>query len=262
MISLLNGINSSYVVDDPFPYVFVKDVLPVDFYNQLSSAFPPFSQIGWADSRKLPRSNHRFQLSASVMDINPDISPVLKEFAAYHSSPAFFAEVVDLFRDYWPEDLKRTLGGNLLGHEMGRILQDTPRPGLILQDARVEINTPVTGPASSSRWAHLDTANRLFTCLLYLRHPDDDAVGGDLQLFRWKNGVSRDPFAFIQSEDDVEVVATIPYRPNQMVIFPQTLHSLHGVSVRQPTPHTRRYMFISAELDQDWLAAPVPAAAE
>jgi hypothetical protein len=28
------------------------------------------------------------------------------------------------------------------------------------------------------------------------------------------------------------------------------------VSVRQPTPHTRRYVFITAEIEHDWLVSP------
>jgi hypothetical protein len=55
----------------------------------------------------------------------------------------------------------------------------------------------------------------------------------------------------------VEEAVRIPYRANQLVLFPQNIHALHGVSARQPTPHVRRYVFITAELTEDWLKAPM-----
>jgi hypothetical protein len=55
----------------------------------------------------------------------------------------------------------------------------------------------------------------------------------------------------------VEAAVTVPYAANRLVIFPQGLHALHGVSPRHPTPHTRRYVFITAELTEDWLRQPL-----
>ena len=184
------------------------------------------------------------------------MSAVWKEFTALHSSPAFFEQVVALFQDFWPDALKEALGGSLLGHSMGLLMRDQFDTCRILQDARIEINTPVTKAASSSRGAHLDTMNRLFTCLYYLRAPDDDARGGDLELFRWKNGPVADVDIYRVPADAVEVVKVIPYRANQMVIFPQGINAIHGVGIRHPTPHTRRYVFISAEIADPWLKPP------
>ena len=56
--------------------------------------------------------------------------------------------------------------------------------------------------------------------------------------------------------ESVECVATIPYQPNLLVFFPQGIDAIHGVSVRQPTPHFRRYVFLTAELADDWLISP------
>ena len=120
----------------------------------------------------------------------------------------------------------------------------------------MEINTPVTAGPSTSRGPHLDMPNRLFTCLYYLRHPDDDAVGGDLELFRWKNGPVADIANYALPAESVEVAAVVPYRANQMVIFPQGIDAIHGVGIRHPTPHTRRYVFVSAEIEREWLVPP------
>jgi len=254
MRSLLAGITPADIRLEPFAHVVARDVLDQPTYDTLSAGFPPAPRIAW-EGAPLP-SNARFELSAWLIQLLPDMSQPWKEFARVHSSAAFFTEVVQLFRDHWPTPMTQALGGTLLGHPMGMLARDPFAAARILQDARIEINTAVTGSARSSRGAHLDTPNRLFSGLFYMRHPDDDAVGGDLELFRWKRG----PVALLDRyelpPDTVECVATIPYRANQLVIFPHGIDALHGVSVRQPTRHTRRYVFVTAEIEQDWLVAP------
>jgi hypothetical protein len=45
-------------------------------------------------------------------------------------------------------------------------------------------------------------------------------------------------------EDDAEYVGSIPYRPNTLVVFINSEHSLHAVSERSVTPHSRRLVNI------------------
>jgi hypothetical protein len=242
----------------PFPHVVVPDALEPSLYRQLCARFPPFSRIGWDNPAVALPSNARFELGAAAMLDDATTPEVWQRFAAAHSDRAFFDQVVARFDGHWPTALRQALGGALVGHTLERLVRHRPRAARIALDARIEINCPVT-VASSSRGAHLDTPNRIYSGLFYFRHPQDDSVGGDLQLFRWKHGpVDRiDPYEL--PPDRVECVATIPYRPNLLVFFPQGIDALHGVSVRQPTPHFRRYVFITAELGEDWLTSPADA---
>lgn len=231
--------------------------MPDDDYQKLSAGFPPFSRIGWECPPERVPNNKRYAVSAHVIMNNPDFSPAWREFAALHSSPEFFAEVATLFEGHWPQALLDALGGGFAGHSIGRLttlVADGAQR--IQQDARIEINTPVRDVPSSSRGPHLDTFNRIFTCLFYLRAPEDDAVGGDLILYRRRNGPAPKLDSYSLPDDAVEEVAVIPYEANRLVIFPQSVHSLHGVGLRHPTPHMRRYVFITAELADNWLAAP------
>ncbi|MFD1627829.1 2OG-Fe(II) oxygenase [Azospirillum griseum] len=258
MKSLLDGITPEHINTTPFPHVFISNAMDAATAQALGDGFPTFAQIAWSGGSR-PPGNRRYQLSAWPIINHDELSATWKEFVDLHSSPAFFEQVVALFQEYWPDALKAALDGSLLGHSMGLLMRDRFENCRILQDARVEINTPIAeadGP-SSSRGPHLDMPNRLFSCLYYLREEDDDAVGGDLELFRWTNGPTANIDKYALPADSVEVVATIPYRANQMVIFPQGINAVHGVSVRQPTPHTRRYVFISAEIADDWLKSPV-----
>ena len=240
---------------DPFPHVVVPDALEPSLYRQLSESFPPFARIGWDNPALPPLSNARFELSAASLLDDATTPQVWKSFTATHSDRPFFDKVVARFDGHWPRALRQVLSGALGGHSMERLVLRRPRAARIALDARIEINCPVTAAASSPRGPHLDTANRIYSGLLYFRHPEDDSPGGDLQLFRWKDG----PVARIDSyelpPDGVECVATIPYRPNLLVFFPHGIDALHGVSVRQPTPHFRRYVFITAELGADWLTS-------
>lgn len=252
MRSLLSGIDPSAIRLDPFPHIVIDGALDQPIFEALSGSFPTFAQIGWNDPAKPPGSNLRYQLSSWIIQNHSELPPVWGDFVRLHSEPGFFQAVIDLFCDHWPEAVRSFLPDK----EMGLLLRDRPAAGRILQDARCEINTPVTGPASSSRWAHIDLPCRIYSGLLYFRAPEDDSVGGDLQLFRWKLGAVRDPEVHEQPEEAVEVAVTIPYHPNRFVLFPQSIDALHGVSVRHPTPHTRRYVFITAELGEDWLVSP------
>jgi hypothetical protein len=241
---------------EPFPHIVVPDALDPAQYRQLCAGFPPFSRIGWANPRLQPRSNSKYELSAAAMMADATMPQAWRTFAALHSDRAFFDSVVASFDGHWPAALRQALGGTLDGHTMERLVRHRPRAARIALDARIEINAPVTGAASSPRAAHLDMPNRIYSGLLYLRHPEDDSQGGDLQLFRWKGDPVRDPYAYELPAERVEWVATIPYRPNLLVFFPQGIDAIHGVSVRQPTPHFRRYVFITAELADDWLVSP------
>lgn len=259
MRSLLADLTPADIRTDPFPHIVADRPMAADLYAELSAGFPSFQRMGWVCAPEAVPSNQRFELSARMILAAPDLSDAWKAFVARHSGPEFLAEVAALFDGHWDPALLAALDGHITGHETERRDLTRPVTGRIQQDARMEINTPVRGRPSSSRGPHLDTANRLFTCLFYLRTPEDDAVGGDLLLYRWRHGATRRVDAYQLPEEAVDVVASVPYAANRLVIFPQGIDALHGVSIRHPTPHTRRYAFITAELPDDWLR---PAVAE
>ncbi|WP_186456895.1 2OG-Fe(II) oxygenase [Sphingomonas suaedae] len=255
MQSLLSGRTAAEIRTDPFPHLVAADCLAPDDYAALCAHFPAVSRITWSGSGPSMRSNRRFAMPATALLAGADIAPCWKAFAARHSGPEFFSEVAAFFDGYWPDAMLRALGGTLAGHSMGPLDLSAPGAFKIHLDARIEINTPVLTTPSVVRGPHLDTPNRLYSCLFYLRHPDDDSFGGELLLYRWRASAERRVDCYALDEAEVEVAAVIPYRANQMVIFPQTIDSVHGVGLRHPTPHVRRYVFVTAELADPWLEA-------
>jgi hypothetical protein len=259
MQSLIDGLSGADIRLDPFPHIVVQQAMPAAQYDELAASFPPLERLTWAGVEKRLPNNRRFALAADSILAADDLPASWKSFAERHSSPSFLAGIAALLEGYWDPALLAALGGDIRGQPAARInLSGTPAPEIkILQDARIEVNTPVLGKASSVRGPHLDTPNRLFSGLFYLRAPEDDSEGGDLVLYRWRQAPPPRLDVHEFPPDAVEEAVRIPYRANQLVLFPQNIHALHGVSARQPTPHVRRYVFITAELTEDWLKAPM-----
>ena len=256
MQSLLSRLTPADIRTEPFPHIVAEDVLDADLCAALVRSVPGFERFGWAGASP---SNKRYIMPAHRIAGDEAMPAIWQEFARRHSGPEVLAEIAALFAGHWSKDMLDRLDGSLLGHATGLCWRDDPATVRILQDARLEINTPVTIEPGSPRGPHLDTPNRLYSGLFYLRDPEDDSVGGDLMLYRFRAAPPRviDVFAF--DESLVEPVATIPYRANSLVLFPHGLHAVHGVSPRALTPWTRKYVFITAEIGEDWLTSPSAA---
>ena len=108
------------------------------------------------------------------------------------------------------------------------------------------INTPVR-EASRVRGVHVDNPMKIFNALLYMRLDEDDSEGGEFQICKF-TGRPRFHDQVLVSDEHVEVVNQIPYRANDLAFVINSMHALHAVSPRQPTPHIRRYVNFLAEL--------------
>ena len=90
----------------------------------------------------------------------------------------------------------------------------------------------------------------MFAILLYFKDAEDDTAGGDLEIYRWRNPKKK---YFLGSEADpsaAERVDTVPYKANTMVMFRNTQDSLHAVTPRAPSRHTRKLVNIIGEVGE------------
>ena len=243
---LITRLGAAVVRPDPFPHVVLSPALPEATVAALLDSVPPFDVLR---EGARPGSNRRFSFPANDALQNDAVGPAWKALLEMCISPAFLAQLMRVFaphlRAMYP-GIDTTVGP--LEHlRPGLRFRDDFDTADVLLDALISINTPVTGRASAVRRAHVDSPHKLFAGLLYLRTPDDDSRGGDLDLFRFRAGtkVFRDAEV---AEQDVEVVETVAYARNSLVIYPNSLHALHGVTVRQPTPHTRLFLNLVGEL--------------
>ena len=122
----------------------------------------------------------------------------------------------------------------------------------VLLDAQICANSAVVRQASSVRGAHLDTSDKLFVGLYYLRHPDDASTGGELQLYGPR--ARRLPWVgAFDSKDRFGLSETVPYEHNVLVLFLNSIHSVHLVTPRSPTPYPRLLVnLIGAVKDPIW----------
>jgi hypothetical protein len=243
---LLAGIEAAEVRTDPFPHLVVSPALPDATVTALLDTVPP-EHVLRGDKR--PGSNRRFSFPAHEALSHEQVGPIWRALVEACTSQEFFGRLMTVFapwlRRTYP-DLEARVGP-IERLRAGMRFRDDFDAADVLLDALISINTPVTGRASAVRRAHVDSPHKLFAGLLYLRGPADDSRGGDLELFRFRGGtrVFRDAEV---TEQDVEAVATVPYARNTLVIYPNSLHALHGVTVRQPTPHTRLFLNLVGEL--------------
>ena len=115
----------------------------------------------------------------------------------------------------------------------------------LLLDTAISINTPVH-EISAVRAIHTDHGDKLFSGLFYLRRPEDDSTGGNLQIHRWKDGYSHLQKRILYQEGvnpkHTELVKEISYENNVFVLFINSLDALHAVTPRQLTEHDRTFV--------------------
>lgn len=248
-LSVLQRAQASDVVSDPYPFVVVPDALPSDLCDALISEYPRLGILG-VDAAQ---NNSRWSIPAPDVSQNADIARVWKDFVAYHASPAFFDECVRVFGDHIVRLYPHVFPTHdaLRATRIGVRDRDPEDSCDLFLDAQISGNTPVQR-ASSVKSIHVDSEHKLFTGLLYLRTPDDDSVGGDLDVLRLRPDLTdaqrnrRFDGMFID-DDLVEQVMRVPYRRNTLFMFVNGPDSLHGVTVRQPTQHPRLFLNLVGE---------------
>jgi hypothetical protein len=254
MHGVLDRVGPDDIRTEPFAHLVVENCLPPEYFRALADAYPPDEQVlqlnGWRRGGPV-QPNQRNDISAHQVLAEPGlVAPIWDAFVRHHTSPAFYAEVVRVFgpalRATYP-DLEQRLGGSLETLHSGVRFAGDDDPGPISLDCQIGINTPVTR-RSSVRRVHTDAPEELFAMLLYFRRDEDDSNGGDLELHRWKPGRAHRFLGSECDDGDAIQIGSVPYRPNTLVAFVNSAESLHAVSERDITPHSRRLVNIIGEV--------------
>jgi hypothetical protein len=255
MISILDTVGPSDVIFEPYPHIVVRNALPDAYYQKLEAEFPSrdiFKRVLKQakekednnkkirrELRHLRRSNKRVNLPSQYVLDSEAVSEEWKKFIDFHSSNAFFQQLLAVFEDAIRQHRPDVFTGSTKGLRRGLAGDED-----FAIDALTSMNTParrkgeITGP-------HTDHPSKLFIGLYYLRCPNDMG-GGNLLLYK-RNEPVTDKNLKWPSPDTVEVVYTVDYEPNTLVILLNTPASVHGVSLRDKTASPRRFMnFVAA----------------
>ena len=106
-------------------------------------------------------------------------------------------------------------------------------------------------------------ALKLLIGLLYLRTTDDDSIGCDLVLRKFKSSYNarskarsyRDVYV---DDRHTDIGTVVRYSRNALILFVNSIEAFHGVSPRLPTPHNRIFINIVATVQEPLFSVPEP----
>jgi len=257
-LSVLQNAQASAVVTEPYPHIIIRNALPAELCDRLIAEYPDFDTLGVDPGR----NNVRWSYPACKVSNNAAISDTWRELIEYHVSPAFFNEFLDLFASYIVDLFPTAFPDEAVLRQLQLGLRETgnfEESGILL-DAQISGNTPVT-QERSVKPNHIDSHRKLFAGLFYLRRDDDDSIGADLEVRRFrpeytgKNSVKCYDGVYVDNRY-TDLVETVKYYKNVLILFINSPVSLHGVTKRQPTPYPRLFMNLVGEVKEPLFTVP------
>ena len=164
--SILARVDKAQIVDAPFPYVVSREALDPDYYAELAASFPSLNRI--AGDRPVA-NNKAYTLSAFAALADPGIPEVWRSFLDYHSSDAFFREMlafwdIAIARAY--PDLEDSFGKTLeeltTARRQGSGAKTTGNQDAdVVLDSLWGMNSPVS-EISRVRGPHVDRPQKIY----------------------------------------------------------------------------------------------------
>jgi len=243
MESVLAHIDISDVQTKPFPYVSkIGAVIDGELCKRLIAEYPSLETVsrGMMLQGRPYTSNEKVRYFAKDVLELKEVTPLWREFVEAHLTRDHYNHVLRLFKPHiknvYPGIEKKY--GPLEKLHIGIRHIDSYDTCDVLLDAELCTDTPVDTP-SSVKSAHLDSLDKLLVGNFYLRRPDDDSQGGALELFAFKPDMIRFYGKRFADHAYLTKIGEVPYQSNNLSCFINSLHSLHGVGVREVTPHVR-----------------------
>ncbi|MDO8264590.1 MAG: 2OG-Fe(II) oxygenase [Gallionella sp.] len=252
---------------EPYPHLVTTDALDPAIFEQLSSQFPADDIILNGRAAK----DTWFDYPACKVVADERVSPLWREFFAYHSSKAFFDELVALAAPQMcalKPDLEQRAGRHLKDFIVGMRPGGRGDPLAEGADASMECQFYLnyTQQPRVVRGPHVDRPSELFAALLYFRREDDDSSGANLEICEATTDLYPNPhvvkISTLPAEIDdakVRTVKTANYAANTLVLFLNSARSIHAVSPRTPTAVPRRHINFCCDVRFDLFDMKLPA---
>lgn len=195
----------------PYPHIFVRDVFPAHFYEELRRSLPPAES--YQTLHALGRVSPAYSNKRSAVPLTPEHIDALPE-------PA---------KAFWTGVGSWLLGGlfaQTMVHKFAPTLQQ--RFGVGTDPALFDEAFIVRDSTTYNLGPHTDSAHKVLSALFYLP-PDESLAHLGTSVYVPKdhtftcNGGPHHPFG------DFKLVTTMPYVPNSFFAFPRTNSSFHGV---------------------------------
>ena len=217
---------------EPYPLAILRPALDPRHYEQLCSSFPDISLFG-----TIPKYDYKLSLSEKFNPENYHAflgrSEAWNRFHSWIKSDDFIRKTVEFLSTINIDlELGEAIGTPAL--RLRRALQEVgrgklPKRGMTLR-SRFEFS--VLKADGGEVAPHTDTPKKIITLVLSMIRDGDwkTGYGGGLDVNRARDQA----YAFnwtnrIVPWDKIEIVETIPFVPNQCIIFVKTFNSLHSV---------------------------------
>ncbi len=216
---------------EPYPIGAARPVLSEGVYRDLLATYPPPELFAY-----MPKFGHKYTLSEKF---NADAyhrflrnQPLWREFHDWVKSEAFIVEVMDTLRSHGI-DLgfgKAPPPGRRLMKSAKRLFRRSQKPRTLRLSSRFEFSMlPADG---GSVVPHTDLPSKIVTIIVSMVGDGewDASIGGGTDVNRPQE--SRLNFNRLNDRgqfEDMDILDTFQFLPNQAVIFVKTFNSWHSV---------------------------------
>jgi hypothetical protein len=236
----------------PFPIGIAKPVMPAERYRELVANFPPVELF--ESFEEMGKKGRKFTLSVKE---NPrryhdfvQGNPLWREFHAWIKSKDFVYGVMDLLRRHELDLGYRHVppAQRLLRRAKG-LVRRRRVPAHVPLEARFEFSAlPADG---GNLPPHTDAPTKVVTMIVAIVEDGgwDQAYGGGTDVNQPKDEKrSFNQMNRVAGFDEMDVLHTYPFTPNQCVLFIKTFNSWHSVAPMQGPPCLlRRTLTINIE---------------
>ncbi len=247
-LCLLSNVKKSDVFHEPFPHIIIRDTISPELIEELIKRHPPLEVV---TKRELLGSNKRFDYTVKDIQADKTVDTLWSDFIQAQAGKVFLSKIFELFGEDMVKLYPKTFPTipTVETFTSGTRFIDSREDQRILLDAHISVNSPVVDTPDSVRAGHVDDPRKLYSGLFYMRRDNDDSKGGDLELYQFKRKKFK---MYGQGIDDkyLKLIKTVPYEKNVLVLFLNSIDSLHGVTVREKTEHPRYFVNLIGELKE------------
>lgn len=203
------------IITDPFPYLVVDNIFPADYYQQILAHFPhldatrPLSESGRVQKGLYEERLAVLFNSSDFSRMTSEQVDFWSEFSSWLYSHEFLSAIIFKFREALEQRISKIIAAE------GEI--KVRGDALLVND---QTNYAI-GP-------HTDAPHRLVTFLFYLPQNDQDRDLGTSIYTPKKDGFTcwGGPH---YPHDQFNLIDTVEFLPNRLMIFPKTEKTFHGV---------------------------------
>lgn len=236
---------------EPFPIGLAKPVMDQSTYQELVDSYPPIEYFHYiAKLGKKYSLSERFNPSRYQSLIQSQ--PVWREFHRWIKSDEFVAGVLNALKERHLDlgyDISASSGRRLM-----QLIKDILRGRTTARLARLRARFEFSMlPADGGHiLPHTDAPSKIVTLIISMLNEGDwnPTFGGGTDVNRMKDTTRS--FNWLNSQgrfEDMEVLDTYPFTPNQAVVFIKTFNSWHSVRPMQGAGSTsmRKTLTINIE---------------